>query len=234
VSELAYQGTELGLFAHAKNWKAYYAALLRPWIKGRVLEVGAGIGGTMPSLWNDTVSHWVCLEPDPALAAELRARIKQFGRDNVEPCIGTIDDLAPNDYYDAILYIDVLEHINDDRDELIRASARLDRNGSLIVLSPAFQTLYSPFDAALGHVRRYTADTLAKVFPPELVRRRLFYADSVGAMLSLANRLLLRKTMPSINQIQFWDGQVIPVSRMVDRVANRFFGRSVIAVYQRP
>lgn len=233
MSELAYQGTELGLFAHAKNWKAYYAALLRPWIKGRVLEVGAGIGGTMPSLWNDTVSDWVCLEPDPALGAELRARIKEFGRDNVEARIGTIDDLAPTDYYDAILYIDVLEHINDDRDELIGAAAHLDRDGSLIVLSPAFQTLYSPFDAALGHVRRYTGDTLAQVFPPELVRRRLFYADSVGAMLSLANRLLLRKTMPSINQIQFWDSRVIPVSRMVDRVANRFFGRSVIAVYQR-
>jgi SAM-dependent methyltransferase len=233
VSELAYQGTELGLFAHAKNWKAYKSRLLEERIRGRVLEVGAGIGGTMPSLWNAKVSQWVCLEPDPSLGTELRQRIKEFGRDGVEARIGTVDDLAPSEYFDCILYIDVLEHIRDDRDELIRASAHLDRGGSLIVLSPAFQVLYSPFDAALGHERRYTAKTLAAVFPDHLVRRKLFYADSIGAMLSLSNRLLLRKSMPTLSQIQLWDRRVIPVSRIVDRVAGRFFGRSVVAVYQR-
>jgi SAM-dependent methyltransferase len=234
VSELAYQGTELGLFAHAKNWKAYYSGLLAPWIKGRVLEVGAGIGGTMPSLWNKTVSQWVCLEPDPELGTELRKRIKEFGRDNVEARIGTIDDLAPDEYFDCILYIDVLEHIRDDRDELIRASARLARGGSLVVLSPAFQILFSPFVAALGHERRYTARTLAEVFPDGLVKRKVFYADSVGAALSLSNRMLLRKSMPTLSQIQFWDRRVIPISRFLDRVAGRLFGRSVIAVYERP
>ena len=39
-----YAGTELNVFAHALNWKKYYAGVIRPYVKGRVLEVGAGLG----------------------------------------------------------------------------------------------------------------------------------------------------------------------------------------------
>ena len=39
--------------------------------------------------------------------------------------------------FDAILYIDVLEHIEDDRAEMARAAARLKPGGALIVLAPA-------------------------------------------------------------------------------------------------
>jgi hypothetical protein len=78
VAELDYVGGELGLFAAATNWKSYYGRLLEPFIKGNVLEVGAGIGGTMPFLWNDSVSSWLCLEPDPALALELGGSNSRF------------------------------------------------------------------------------------------------------------------------------------------------------------
>ncbi len=233
MSELDYQGNELGLFASAKNWKSYYAKLLRLDIKGRVLEVGAGIGRTMPALWNSSVRSWLCLEPDPALARELDIRIKEFKHDGVSSKVGTIDDLAPDQLFDCILYIDVLEHIRDDRAELERASAHLCDSGRLIVLSPAFQWLYSPFDRALGHERRYTARTLAKVFPRDLVKDRVFYADSVGALLSASNRVLLRESLPTLRQVLFWDRAVVPMSRVIDPITRKWFGRSVIAVYRR-
>ncbi len=233
MSELDYQGNELGLFASAKNWKSYYAKLLKSDIKGRVLEVGAGIGGTMPLLWNPSVRSWLCLEPDPALAREMDVRIRDFKHDGVSSKVGTIDDLAPEELFDCILYIDVLEHIRDDRAELLRASAHLSDNGRLIVLSPAFQWLYSPFDRALGHERRYTARTLAEVFPRNVVKERLFYADSIGAFLSASNRVLLRKSLPTLRQVLFWDRVVVPVSKIVDPLTRSWFGRSVIAVYRR-
>ena len=234
MSEIDYQGNELGTFAAAKNWKSYYARLLKSDIRGRVLEVGAGIGGTMPSLWNSSVQSWLCLEPDPALVAELDSRIKEFKHGGVSSKVGTIDDLATDERFDCILYVDVLEHIRDDRGELRRASDHLREGGRLIVLSPAFQWLYSPFDRALGHERRYTARTLSKVFPRELKRERLFYADSVGALLSASNRVLLRKSLPTLNQVLFWDRVVIPVSKLIDPLTRPWFGRSVIAVYSRP
>jgi SAM-dependent methyltransferase len=233
VAEIDYQGGELELFAHATNWKSYYGRLLQPFIKGRVLEVGAGIGGTMPFLWNDSVSSWLCLEPDPALSLELSDRIGSFKRGKVDSKVGTIDDIPLTQRFDAILYIDVLEHIKADRAELGRAAQHLADGGRIIVLSPAFQSLFSPFDSALGHERRYTAKSLAAVVPRGLKQEKLFYADSVGAMLSFSNRLLLKKSMPSENQIRFWDKVIIPISRIVDPVTRSRFGRSVIAVFRK-
>ena len=58
---------------------------------------------------------------------------------------------APADErFDTILYIDVLEHIDDDLGELARSATHLRPGGHLIVLAPAHQALYSPFDKAIG------------------------------------------------------------------------------------
>ena len=67
-----YVGTELELFAHAVRWKSYLRRLITPYYGAEVLEVGAGIGGTTRVFHDEAVTHWVCLEPDPALAATLR------------------------------------------------------------------------------------------------------------------------------------------------------------------
>jgi hypothetical protein len=60
----------------------------------------------------------------------------------------------------------------------------------------------------------------------------VFYADAVGMALSLANRMLLRQSMPTRAQILTWDRFVVPLSRVVDPLVGRAFGRSVIAVYR--
>ena len=236
MSELEYVGDELDLFAKASNWKSYFSSLLRPYIKGRVLEVGAGLGATTEALWNDAVESWLCLEPDPQLAGQLRERIPadRWPNARVECRVATVEELRPDEKFDSILYIDVLEHIQDDRGELKSVSRHLAKGGSLVVLSPAFPMLFSKFDTALGHVRRYTAKSLAAAFPAQLRRERVFYADSVGAFASLANRLLLRQSMPGPAQIQTWDKGIIPVSRVLDPLIARRFGRSVIGIYCAP
>jgi ubiquinone/menaquinone biosynthesis C-methylase UbiE len=228
-----YVGDELDLFLKANNWKEYFASLLRPYIKGRVLEVGAGLGATTEALWNDSVERWLCLEPDAQLAAQHRTRIPadRWANARVECRVATVEELGADERFDAILYIDVLEHIRDDSGELASVSRHLASGGKLIVLSPAFPSLHSSFDNSLGHVRRYTAKSLAAAFPAGLQRDRLFYADSVGALASLANRLVLRQSMPGPAQIQTWDKAIIPVSRLLDRLIGRRFGRSVIAIY---
>ena len=68
LTEYTYIGSELELFSHASNWKAYHARLIRPYLGDEVLEVGAGIGATTASLYSGNQKRWVCLEPDLALA----------------------------------------------------------------------------------------------------------------------------------------------------------------------
>jgi SAM-dependent methyltransferase len=231
MTSIDYVGGELEIFAEAQNWKAYMASLLQPWIRGTVLEVGAGLGATAQALWHPPATRWVCLEPDPAMATGLQ-NLRLGGATPVDVINGTVADLTADQRFETILYIDVLEHIDDDRAELATAAQHLARGGDLVVLSPAFQSLYSEFDRAIGHYRRYTARSLSAVFPSGLRRQTLQYADCAGAMLSFANRLMLRQSMPTRRQVRFWDRVVLPVSRLVDPMIGRRFGRSVIAVYR--
>jgi hypothetical protein len=237
VTPLAYEyvGNELDLFARAVNWKRYFGSRLAPFIRGDVLEVGAGIGETTRHLCDGRQRSWLCLEPDSALVQRLTASL---GASPLSPQpgvrVGTVADMERDLRFDTILYIDVLEHIEDDREELRRASELLTRGGAVIVLSPAFPSLFSEFDRSVGHYRRYTRRSLAAVFPSTLRCRRLFYLDSVGFMASAANRVMLRQSLPTIRQIGMWDRTMIPVSRVVDPALGSLFGRSVVAIYERP
>lgn len=229
-----YVGGELDVVARAVNWKRYFRSKLGPFIRGDVLEVGAGLGETTRHLCDGRQHSWLCLEPDARLAARARERLDEAGLSpRPQLRVGTLADIDAAARFDAILYIDVLEHIEHDRDELLRASAHLAPQGAIVVLSPAFNVLFSELDRALGHYRRYTRRSLAAVFPSTLRRRCLTYLDSVGCVASLANRVFLKQTAPTARQVAFWDNVIIPASRAVDPVLARIFGRSVVAVYDR-
>ena len=230
-----YIGDELTLFQHAVNWKKYYAGVLAPYIKGDVLEVGGGIGATARTLFNPTVKSWTSVEPDPELIAAMR---DSFAKDPLplesNIITGTIDDAPAGEKYDAAIYIDVLEHIEDDRAETERARDRLRPGGHLVILCPAHQWLFTPFDAAIGHFRRYSRKTMGDVAPKDgLKLKRLIYLDSAGMLASLGNRLFLKASMPNINQIKLWDGKLVPVSRWLDRLLLHRVGKSVVGVWER-
>ena len=101
------------------------------------------------------------------------------------------------------------------------------------MLAPAFQQLYSEFDRAIGHYRRYTAATLQALTPAGVAVIHVRYLDALGACLSAANRLVLSKSIPSMANILFWDRCIVPVSRVADRALGRLVGRSVVCVWQK-
>jgi SAM-dependent methyltransferase len=227
-------GTELDVFATAVGWKSYVRDTLQPYIGGAILEVGAGKGSFTISLSKLDCTEWVCLEPDSALADEIRQR---RAANELPPyvnlVVGTEADLPKEQVFDTILYLDVLEHISDDEAEVRRAARRLAIGGRLIILSPAFPMLYSKFDAAIGHYRRYTRKSLERLRPADIVAEAAFYLDAPGALLSLANRLLLRSAQPTLNQIAFWDRVMVPLARKLDPIVGRCVGRSVVVVWRK-
>lgn len=125
MSQFKYVGSELELFAAVHNYKSYWSSRVRPFVAGDVLEVGAGIGSNTPYLNRGGDRRWVCLEPDPLLATKLTVNLR---RTNVhrecEIVCGTLQSLEAN-LFDTILYIDVLEHIENDRKELEAAALLL-------------------------------------------------------------------------------------------------------------
>ena len=223
-----YGGRELDVFVHAIRWKAYWASRIQPWIKGEVLEVGAGIGANTALLYHSGVRSWLCLEPDPQLSERLSRTVAELPTCRV--ITGTIASV-PQNRFDCILYIDVLEHIEADGDELAAAANLLQPGGHLIVLSPAHQFLYSKFDAAIGHYRRYNKASLRQRSPANCQLEAIFYLDCVGMFASLANRIVLRQSLPTLAQIKTWDDYIIPVSRVLDPLLGYALGKTIVSIF---
>jgi len=234
LSSDSYIGNELSLFEKATNWKAYYGSKLKPYLKNKVLEVGAGIGGTTLSLCDGSQTDWLCVEPDASLAQDIAQLVE--AKKLPSYCrlhVGTLANLPEQTLFDAIMYIDVIEHIEDDHAELARAYQHLAPNGVLIVLVPAYQWLYSPFDKAIGHYRRYTRSMVLKAIPPQSKVLHALYLDSVGLLASGANKVLLKQSDPTLQQIKFWDNLLVPLSKVADKIVQHSFGKSVLVIAQK-
>jgi len=225
-----YIGSELEIFEKARNWKAYLRGSMQPYLAGSVLEVGAGLGANTRQFASLDFDHWTCLEPD----AELLKRIKPGAPtlDRHQVVAGDVGALDPALKFDAILYIDVLEHIQDDAGELRRAVRHMKPGGALIVLSPAHPWLFTPFDRAIGHYRRYTKRSLQAVVPAHLRIQKLVYMDSTGLLASAANKLFLNSGSPTATQIRIWDSLLVPCSRFLDRLLCGKAGKSVLGIWR--
>ena len=223
-----YSGKELQFFKNATNWKRYFSKKLLPYIKGNVLEVGAGMGGTTAYLLNENVKDWTCIEPDHKLYNLLKT--KNSG--NI--IRGTVQDLPASACFDTIIYIDVLEHIENDSAEIEMASRHLNTNGILIVLSPAWNFLMSEFDREIGHYRRYNRQSLANAVKSNKIQPvKIFFLESAGILLLLINKFILRLKYPTEKNISFWDKYFIPVSRLTDKLLNYSTGKTIIGIWKK-
>lgn len=221
-----YIGEELDLFHQAHRWRRYWSRQIAPFTTGNVLEVGAGIGA-LTALLAPAARRWTALEPDQQLLARIPP-------ESCRRICGTLAALPAGACYDAIVYADVLEHIETDQQELEAAYQRLQPGGNLIVLAPAHTWLSSPFDRAIGHYRRYNRRSLRLIRPcgSETVTTR--YLDCLGMALSAANRLLLRASMPTAAQIHVWDRWVVPCSRRLDPLLGYRIGKSILIIWRKP
>jgi SAM-dependent methyltransferase len=218
--------------ATAVKWKGYWAGKIKKHLGESVLEVGAGLGANIPFLLGPAQKEWLSLEPDPQLAARIPETLAAHPlRDRVKARVGVLQDLPANPAFDTILYIDVLEHIEHDRRELEDALARLKPGGRIVVLSPAYQSLYTEFDRGIGHYRRYNRKSLAACTPAVAALRELYFLDSVGVMASLANKLFLHQSAPTPAQTLFWDRYLVGASILIDPLVAFGVGKSIIGVW---
>ena len=225
-----YAGKELQLFSKAVKWKKYFAEKIIPYISGNVLEAGAGTGDTRKYLMNNKVIRWTSIEPDKMLYKKLEAS-------NNERSVAlntNIFTLPDTQLFDVIIYIDVLEHIEDDREEIRKALKHLKKEGRLIILSPAYNSLMNEFDKEIGHYRRYTKTTLRKAVESDQLKEvKLFHLESAGVSLLILNKYLFKKKYPDKRTIKIWDTYFIPVSRIIDRLLNYSTGKTIIGIWQK-
>jgi SAM-dependent methyltransferase len=222
---------EFDALAEAVNYRAALLREFAPVLKGHVVEVGAGVGqftreiATLP-----TVSALVSIEPEPKFCEQFRQQLPSR-----EIIRGTIDNLPATFQPDAIVCVNVLEHIEDDAAELCKFHRRLQpQHGHLCLFVPARPEIYAPIDKDFGHFRRYTRPELRKkITAAGFTIRRLNYFNSVGYFIWWLNFCVLKKRVFDVKSVRIFDRLIFPVVNALEtRIARPPFGQSLLAIAQ--
>jgi SAM-dependent methyltransferase len=115
----------------------------------RLLNVGCGTGGDVAMLESfGTVDN-------VDIAEEALAFMRARGHERVHRADATRLPF-PDGQFDAVVALDVLEHIPQDGTALAEWRRVLKPGGRIVLTVPAYQWLWSEHDVALHHQRRYT------------------------------------------------------------------------------
>lgn len=218
-----YSGVDnLEVMQEAVNYNRYLLNTVRKHApaQGRVLDFGAG-GGEFARPVSALGFELTALEPDE----RLRRRLSSQG---LRVAAGTAELLDAS--FDYVYSLNVLEHIDDDVAALRQVHSKLTAAGQLLIYVPAFPILYTSMDAKVGHVRRYTRDTLlASVTSAGFTVERVAYVDSIGFFATLLFKLL-DSHQGTVNRqaLKIYDRLVFPVSKALDLLTGRWFGKNLV------
>ena len=224
-----YPETATERFDNANLHIKYCLSFLKKFIKGDVLEVGAGCGSFTKVYKNNSLKTITLTELDKKNITDLEEKYKN--EKNVFILKKTINDV--DKIFDSIMYLHVLEHIENDSQELKEAALRLRKGGHLIIMAPAHQEIYSNLDKAVGHFRRYEKGFFKEDLAG-LNRTKLISIDAIGYFLYYFNRLFFKKEVfPSKTKIFLWDKFFTPITILCDFILRYKFGKCFIAVYKK-
>jgi SAM-dependent methyltransferase len=227
-----YPGRELEAMSFAANYHRWIVGEVAPFLGRRVAEVGAGIGSVSALLLEQPIERLEAYEPSANMFPQLAARLA--GEPRARPVNAFFGAEAPSQPFDSVAYINVLEHIGDDRGELGRAFAAIRPGGHLLVFVPALAWLYSDFDRRIGHARRYSRAglvELARTAGFEVLRARYF--DLAGVLPWYVNFVLLRRGLGA-GGVALYDRLVVPPMRRLEGWVAPPFGKNLLLVARRP
>jgi SAM-dependent methyltransferase len=223
-----YFGKDLEAISFAKNYQKWILSEFFPYLGSSVAEVGAGVGSFSNLLLQTDIRSLMAFEPSQNMFPLLQEALSKYKR-----------AMAINDFFgkqnkgqrfDSVLYVNVLEHIEDDTAELAKVREVLNLRGHLLVFVPALPWLYSDLDCQLGHFRRYMKKDLI-----ELTRRSGFsvvkvrYFDVAGIIPWYINFVLLKNPMIG-GSVALYDKIVVPVMQAMEGLVTPPIGKNILLV----
>jgi SAM-dependent methyltransferase len=220
---------EFAALSEAENYRHALLRAFAVYLRGSTLEVGAGIGQVTSLLaQSPAITRLVSLEPDPRFCSRFRASFP-----DLRLVQGTIDDLPGGEAWDAILSINVLEHIEEDERELAAYRKKLAREkGALCLFVPARPEIYAPIDRDFGHFRRYTRPELRqKLERAGFEIRQLHYYNLAGYFAWWLSFCVLKKRGFNVRTVRWFDRIVFPLTNGLElKICPPPIGQSLLAI----
>ena len=226
---MEYPGKELEIFDKASIWGKYVHTLIKKYLVNNTLEIGAGLGSFTKNYYKN-FSNIVLTDLDDE---NIRVLKKKFSmEENITISKERINDI--NGKFNTIIYFNVLEHIPNDSDEINSALNKLNVGGHLIILVPAHQNLFSKFDKAIGHCRRYSINFFKLTQFENTKIQKLLFLDLFGYILYFFNKLFFKdEVYPSKFKIFLWDKIFTPITIILDYITRYKFGKNILCIYKK-
>jgi SAM-dependent methyltransferase len=239
MQEFQYLTSDLEALAGLRNYYRWIFSEIRPFLGGRIAEVGAGIGTFTRVLLDNhvtasTEARLDAFEPARNLYHSLVTTLERGHRPVMDADRLVTHNLsftsAPGQY-DTVIMINVLEHIEDDVGFVRTVREALAPSGRFIIFVPAGPWLYSELDRSVGHYRRYTRATI-----DGLMRKSEFdilktqYMDVLGVVPWYLVHVLGKSRHINPTMARLYDRVCIPLTRGLERVWTPAFGKNLLLV----
>jgi 2-polyprenyl-3-methyl-5-hydroxy-6-metoxy-1,4-benzoquinol methylase len=233
--QAAYTIDDQRRMSQARNYFGWQGRLVRPEIGPRVIEVGCGLGNFTEMLLDRDAL--LALDKEEGCIECLQQKYRDYP--NVRAFLCDAEDDAQFSTLaafaaDSCVCLNVLEHVKDDAGLLGRLASVLAPGGTIVLIVPAFRSLYGPIDLHLGHCRRYTMPAVRELAAAAgLGVKKAHYMNAVGFFGWWLNSHILRREAQSAKQIELFDKFVVPFSSWMETITPPPFGQSIFAVLQK-
>jgi 2-polyprenyl-3-methyl-5-hydroxy-6-metoxy-1,4-benzoquinol methylase len=201
----------------------------------RICDIGCGTGGNLVAF----------AENHEIFGVEKSVQGVEFARRRLgdRVTIGHLPDgiELPNESFDVVLLLDVLEHVESDAQSAKRAVELLRSGGIVVATVPANPWLYSQYDVRLHHFRRYSKSQFRQLWIGTKLELLSYYNALLfppAATVRIANRLF--PSRDATNDLEVPPALLNSVLRFVMKAETPFLGRvpvpfglSLIAVARR-
>jgi SAM-dependent methyltransferase len=228
----------LDVISGANRFNRWMYQTIRPYCSGSILEIGSGIGNISQFFLGDKMEISLSdLSADYFKMLDTRfsdfTNLKNlFTLDFAEK---ELEIKYPQliGQFNTVFALNVLEHVPDHEQAIRNCYKLLKPGGKLVILVPAFQSLFNQFDVGLEHQRRYTKKSLKKVMIiPGFQIVHCRYFNAMGILGWFVSGKLMKKNVIPGGQMKLYD-QLVPVWKVVDWFLKPFCGLSVICVVQK-
>jgi SAM-dependent methyltransferase len=225
----------LNTIALANNLNSWMYNSIKPFCRGKILEIGSGVGNISEYFLNDKASIFLS-DIREGYYESLHAKFADKSTLLGIQVLNLVDEDFDNKFkeyfgsFDSVFALNVVEHIFDDTLAISNCYKLLKPGGNLIILVPAYQWLFNDFDKELEHYRRYTRKRLESLFIScnlSISNSRYFNAAGIPGWF-ISGKMQHHKIIPT-GQIRLFN-RLVFLFRLFDKLICNSFGLSVITV----